>query len=140
MLFRGFANVHTRLLLNLQAEIQYLETELDDLDELLDDKGQDFPDERLQSWKHDAQQIQKEKQVARERKRGRDAQEKNGECDARGGKREVLIEPEGSPEQRTRQDVLNDLYRKISEYGKPSSLTPKDLYLTAIRRSYDQAE
>lgn len=53
MLFRGFANIHTRLLLNLQTEIQYFENELDDFDKLHEDKNKPAPHLRLQSWNFD---------------------------------------------------------------------------------------
>lgn len=55
MLFRGFACVHTRLLLHLQADIQMLEQELDEYDAMHDGET------RLRSWDVDAAKCRNEK-------------------------------------------------------------------------------
>jgi hypothetical protein len=54
MLFRGFATIHTRLLLHLQADIHVLEQELDEFDAMHGGET------RLRSWDVDAAKCRSE--------------------------------------------------------------------------------
>jgi hypothetical protein len=59
MMFRTFSYVHTRLLLYLQADIQQLEQELDDMDKISQESSEGA--ERLRSWCEDKKICQEEK-------------------------------------------------------------------------------
>lgn len=59
MIFRSFSNAHTRLLLDLQADIQLLEDELEELDRL--HSVAPDGDLRLRSWKIDKALSQEER-------------------------------------------------------------------------------
>jgi len=91
MLYRGFSNVHARLLLNLQASIQKLETELDDIDRFHDTLPEDFK-KRLRSWDLDVAACRREKKEAKE-----DGDEE---------------------EARTREDILEELRIKVNQYDE----------------------
>jgi hypothetical protein len=98
MLYRGFSCVHARLLLNMQAGIQMLESELDTLDR---DHLAFGDDTRLKSYDVDVDACEKEK--------------KEGE--------------------RTRDDVLEDLRIKVSQYDE---LLIKARELVAFQRPTDR--
>jgi hypothetical protein len=90
MLYRGFSNVHARLLLGLQANIQKLESELDKMDRIHDTLP-DAAKKRLQSWDLDVAACREEKE---------DADEEEGE------------------EVRTRSDNLEELRIKVNQYDE----------------------
>jgi len=91
MLYRGFSNVHARLLLNLQACIQKLETELDNIDRFHDTLPEDSK-KRLRSWDLDVAACRQEKKEAKE----------DGDED----------------EARTREDILEELRIKVNQYDE----------------------
>jgi len=91
MLYRGFSNVHARLLLNLQASIQKLETELDDIDRFHDTLPE-ASKKRLRSWDLDIAACRQEKEEAKE----------DGDED----------------EARTREDILEELRIKVNQYDE----------------------
>jgi hypothetical protein len=62
MLYRGFSCIHARLLLNLQTNIQMLETELDGIDRFHDTLEQDKKI-RLRSWDIDVGECEDEKKA-----------------------------------------------------------------------------
>jgi len=91
MLYRGFSNVHARLLLNLQASIQKLETELDDIDRFHDTLPE-ASKKRLRSWDLDVAACKQEKEEAKQ----------DGDED----------------EARTREDILEELRIKVNQYDE----------------------
>ena len=91
MLYRGFSNVHARLLLSLQASIQKLEAELDDIDRF-HNALPEASKKRLRSWDLDVAECRQEKEEAKE----------DGEED----------------EVRTREDILEELRIKVNRYDE----------------------
>jgi hypothetical protein len=89
MLYRGFSNVHARLLLSLQASTQKLEAELDDIDHFHNTLPE-ASKRRLRSWDLDVAACRKEKEEARE----------EGDED----------------EVRTREDILEEMRIKVNQY------------------------
>ncbi|CAN9473648.1 unnamed protein product [Alternaria alternata] len=91
MLYRGFSNVHARLLLSLQASIQKLEAELDKLDRFHNTLPEAFK-KRLRSWDLDVAACRHEREEAKE----------DGDED----------------EVRTREDILEELRIKVNRYDE----------------------
>jgi hypothetical protein len=91
MLYRGFSNIHARLLLSLQAGIQKLEAELDDIDRFHNTLQEAFK-KRLRSWDLDVAECRQEKEEAKE----------EGDEDG----------------VRTREDILEDLRIKVNRYDE----------------------
>jgi hypothetical protein len=85
MLYRGFSNVHARLLLSLQASIQKLEAELDGMDRHHDTLPE-ADKKRLRSWDLDVAACRDEK--------------------------------EEDEEERTREDILEELRVKVNQYDE----------------------
>ncbi|CAN9467260.1 unnamed protein product [Alternaria alternata] len=91
MLYRGFSNVHARLLLSHQASIQKLEAELDDMDRFHNTLPE-ASKKRLRSWDLDVAACRQEKEEAKE----------DGDED----------------EARTREDILEELRIKVNRYDE----------------------
>ena len=91
MLYRGFSNVHARLLLSLQASIQKLEAELDDIDRFHNTLPE-ASKKRLRSWDLDVAACRQDKEEAKE----------DGDED----------------EARTREDILEELRIKVNRYDE----------------------
>jgi hypothetical protein len=91
MLYRGFSNVHARLLLNLQASIQKLEAELDGIDRFHDTLPE-ADKKRLRSWDLDVAACRAEKEEANEE--------------------------EEEDEVQTRQDIMEQLRIKVNQYDE----------------------
>ncbi|KAI4671757.1 uncharacterized protein J4E78_000253 [Alternaria triticimaculans] len=92
MLYRGFSNVHARLLLSLQCSIQMLEAELDNIDRFHDTLPNEASKKRLRSWDLDVAACRQEKEEAKQ----------DGDED----------------EARTREDILEELRIKVNQYDE----------------------
>ncbi|CAN9188351.1 unnamed protein product [Alternaria alternata] len=107
MLYRGFSNVHARLLLSHQASIQKLEAELDDMDRFHNTLPE-ASKKRLRSWDLDVAACRQEKEEAKE----------DGDED----------------EARTREDILEELRIKVNRIRRATDQSERaHLFPTADR-------